>query len=106
MKKLAVIVLSFAVLSFAAILSAAAHADEASKRPDFSGRWRMIKAQSNFGKFKQPDIVVRVVDDHFPTLNVHTVQTTGKETTTSDVSYFIDGRQSTNVLNGRDATSN
>jgi hypothetical protein len=74
-------------------------------RPNFSGRWRMVKDQSDFGKFSRPDIIVRVVDEHPPTMNIHTVQTTGKETTSSDVSYFIDGRESTNTMSGRPATS-
>lgn len=65
----------------------------------------MIRAQSDFGKFKAPDMIVRVVDEHEPTLNIHTVQTTNGKTSSSDVSYFVDGRESTNVLSGRDAAS-
>jgi len=65
----------------------------------------MVKEQSDFGKFHVPDIVVRVIDDHDPTLNVHTVQTVGDKTTTSDVSYFTDGSVTKNVINGRDAES-
>lgn len=74
-------------------------------KPDFSGRWRMLKDKSDFGGFSIPDIVVRVIDHHDPTLNVHTVQTTGGKTTTADVSYFTDGSPSTNIINGHDATS-
>jgi hypothetical protein len=74
-------------------------------KPDFSGRWRMVKDKSDFGGFAVPDAVVRVVDHHDPTLNVHTIQTTGDKTTTADVSYFTDGSPSTNVINGHDATS-
>lgn len=75
------------------------------KHPNFSGRWRMVKDQSEFGKFTPPDIIVRVVDQHYPTLNVHTVQTRGKDTSVSDVSYFISGDVATNSMSGRDATS-
>jgi hypothetical protein len=75
------------------------------KHPDFSGRWRMDKEQSEFQKFKQPDIITRTVEQHGNTMNVHTVQTTGKNTTTSDVTYFTDGAESQNVLSGRDAHS-
>ena len=78
---------------------------EAPKRPDFTGRWRMVKEQSNFGKFRMPDIVVRVVEDHDPTMNVHTVQTAGDKTTMVDVSYLTDGTVTKNVINGRDAES-
>lgn len=74
-------------------------------RPDFSGRWRMIKDKSDFGGFTIPDLVVRVIEHRDPTLNVHTIQTTGTKTTTADVSYFTDGSQASNVINGHDATS-
>jgi hypothetical protein len=74
-------------------------------RPNFSGRWRMNKEKSDFAKFKMPDMIVRVIDHHDPTMNVHTVQTTADKTTSSDVSYFTDGVTSSNVVNGRDAAS-
>jgi len=65
----------------------------------------MVKDQSDFGKFAAPDLVVRVVDQRDPTMNVHTVQTKGKTTTTADVSYFTDGTPATNVMSGREAVS-
>ena|SRR5436305_14458217 len=65
----------------------------------------MVKEKSDFGTFKMPDIVVRVIDQHDPTMNVHTVQTSGTNTVTNDVVYMTDGSPSTNVINGRDATS-
>jgi hypothetical protein len=74
-------------------------------RTDFSGRWRMVKDQSDFGAFHVPDIIVRVIDQREQTMNVHTVQTTGSKTTSSDVSYFTDGSVTKNVINGRDAES-
>ncbi len=52
-----------------------------------------------------PDIVIRNVDQHGPTLNVHTIQTNGEKTTTNDVTYFTDGSITNNVINGRDAQS-
>ena len=65
----------------------------------------MVKDKSDFGGFKAPDIVVRVIEHRDPTLNVHTVQTTGEKTSTVDVSYFTDGSQTTNSMSGRDAVS-
>lgn len=79
--------------------------DTVSGKPNFSGRWRMVKDKSNFAGFTTPDVLVQVVDDHSPTLNIHTVQTRDGKTTTADVSYFTDGRRSSNVINGREATS-
>lgn len=77
----------------------------AAERPDYSGRWRMVKEQSDFGQFVAPDMVVRVVEEHGSTMNVHTVQTRDKKTSYSDVSYFTTGEISTNSMSGRDATS-
>jgi hypothetical protein len=45
------------------------------------------------------------VDQHGTTMNVHPVQTIGKKTTSADVSYFTDGSESPNVINGHDAVS-
>lgn len=74
-------------------------------KTDFSGRWRMLKDQSDFGGFTIPDAVIRVIEHRDPTLNVHTIQTNGGKTTTADVSYFTDGSPSNNVINGHQATS-
>jgi hypothetical protein len=72
---------------------------------NFSGRWRMDKERSDFGKFKMPDMVIRVIEQHDPTMNVHLVQTAGGKTNTVDATYMTDGSVTTNVINGRDATS-
>jgi len=73
------------------------------QRPNFSGRWRMVKEKSEFNGFKVPDIVVRVVDHHDPMINLHTIQTTGKQTSMSDVTYFTDNSVTMNTIKGRDA---
>ena len=74
-------------------------------KTDFTGRWRMLKDQSDFHGFQIPDIVVRIVDDHDPAINVHTIQTVGEKTTTADITYFSDGSITKNVINGREAES-
>ena len=76
-----------------------------SAKPNFSGRWRMIKGKSQFHGFTMPDIVVRSVEHRGATLNLHTVQTTGTKTTIADVTYFTDGSTANNVINGRNAKS-
>ncbi len=65
----------------------------------------MVKDKSDFSKFRMPDIVVRVIEQRGVTMNVHTIQTTGERTSTVDAVYAIDGSQSKNVINGRDAVS-
>jgi hypothetical protein len=74
-------------------------------RANFSGRWRMVKEKSDFHGFKTPDIIVRTVDHHDPTLNLHTVTTTGTQTSISDISYFTDGTTANNTINRRNAQS-
>jgi hypothetical protein len=74
-------------------------------RPNFSGRWRMVRDRSEFHGFKMPDMVVRVVDHHDPVLNLHTVQTVNGKTSLADVSYTTDGSSATNTISGRDAQS-
>jgi hypothetical protein len=76
-----------------------------SAHTNFSGRWRMEKEKSDFGNFTIPDILVRVIDQHDPTMNVHTVQTNGQKTSTVDATYMTDGSVANNVINNRDATS-
>ncbi len=74
-------------------------------KTDFSGRWRMVKDRSDFHGFAMPGIVIRKVDQHGATINVHTIQTNGDKTTTNDATYFTDGSITNNVINGRDAQS-
>ncbi len=73
--------------------------------PNFSGRWRMVKDKSDFAHAAMPDMIVRVIDQHKDTINIHTVQTTGTTTKSADVSYFLDGSPSTNIINNHEATS-
>jgi hypothetical protein len=79
--------------------------DTQASHPNFSGRWRMDKGRSDFASAVMPDAIVRVIDQHETTLNIHTIQTTGTATKSADVSYFIDGSPSTNIINNREATS-
>ncbi len=65
----------------------------------------MDKEKSDFGTFTKPDILVRVIDQHNPTMNVHTVQTNGQKTSTVDATYMTDGSIANNVINNRDASS-
>ena len=74
---------------------------------NFSGRWRMVKDQSDFGSFNinVPDMVIRVIEQRDATLNLHTVETTHGKTSVSDIVYYTDGRESTNDRGGRSAVS-
>ena len=99
-------VLSAAAFAFVNLTGAAvAQNDTAPAHPNFSGRWRMVKDKSDFAHAAMPDMIVRVIEQRDVTLNVHTIQTTGTTTKSADVSYFIDGSPSTNIINNHEATS-
>lgn len=95
----------FFILALAASATLFAQTDKTESRPNFSGRWRMVKDRSDFAGAVMPDAIIRVIDQHETTLNIHTVQTKGATTKSADVSYFIDGSPSTNVINNHEATS-
>lgn len=82
-----------------------ASAQSPANKPDFSGRWRMLKDKSEFSGFKTPDVITRTVEQHGIIMNVHTVQTVGDKTSIADVSYNLDGTPTENIVNGRDAES-
>ncbi|HEX4229028.1 MAG TPA: hypothetical protein VHZ07_10180 [Bryobacteraceae bacterium] len=96
--------LALLVAGFGPILSSA-QAVPSPLRPNFSGRWRMVKDKSNFATFHMPDMIIQQIDHHDPTLNIHTVETVANKTNSNDVSYFTDGKESENVISGRDASS-
>ena len=95
----------FQSVFIACLCAAIGFAQSPADKPDFSGRWRMLKDKSEFSGFKTPDIVTRTVEQHGVIMNVHTVQTLGVKTSIGDVSYSIDGTPTQNVVNGRDAES-
>jgi len=94
---------SLVLLGLGSGLAAQKATDAPPVHPNFSGRWRMVKEKSEFNGFKVPDVVIRVVDHHDPMINLHTIQTTDKQTMMSDVSYFTDNSVTMNTIKGRDA---
>jgi hypothetical protein len=102
--------LTFSIAALAVWLAAgapsvAAQNDTAPAHPNFSGRWRMVKDKSDFPRATMPDMVVRFIEQRDSTMNIHTVQTNGAVTKSADVSYFLDGSPSTNILHNHEATS-
>ena len=93
------------ILLLAAAMAPAQDNGQTPVHTNFSGRWRMDKEKSDFANFTMPDILVRVIDQHDPTMNVHTVQTNGQKTSTVDATYMTDGSVASNIINNRDATS-
>jgi hypothetical protein len=104
--KSAALLSSIAMLALCAASPAIfAQNDTPQTHPNFSGRWRMVKDKSEFPHATMPDMIIRVIDQRDSTMNIHTIQTSGKVTKTADVSYFLDGSPSTNTLNNHEATS-
>jgi hypothetical protein len=87
------------------LVTLAAFSQTPAPKPDFSGRWRMIKDKSEFSGFKTPDLVTRSVEQRGVIINVHTVQTLEQKTSIADVLYNLDGEPTQNVVNGRNAES-
>lgn len=74
------------------------------EKPNFSGVWRMVKEKSDFGKVAMPDRILRTIDHRGVTINVHTEQEAGGRTSSTDLLYYTDGRDSTNEVSGREGT--
>lgn len=76
---------------------------QSNQKPNFSGVWQMLKEKSDFGVVRMPDRVVRTIDHQGVTINLHTEQTVDGKSRASDVVYYTDGRDSSNVVNGHEA---
>lgn len=78
---------------------------ESSQKPNFSGVWQMVKEKSDFGTVRIPDRVMRTIDHHGVTINLHTEQTIDGKSRSTDVVYYTDGRDAVNDVNGHEATN-
>lgn len=86
--------------SFLLLASAAAHAAD---HPNFTGEWKMNPAKSNFGPMPAPDLLVRSIDHHDPSLDIKTHQKGARGDVTSELKYSTDGKPATNTVQGREA---
>lgn len=74
-------------------------------KTNYGGKWRMVKEKSDFGRFAAPDTMVRTVDHQDVTINVHTAETGPAGKASADVTYYTDGRESSNEVHGRESKS-
>jgi hypothetical protein len=74
-------------------------------KTNYTGKWRMVKEKSDFGKFAAPESMVRTVDHQDVTINVHTAEAGPQGKASADVTYYTDGRESTNEVHGRESKS-
>lgn len=78
----------------AVVVAAACGAGRAADKPDFSGKWVINNAKSEFGPMPQgPDRFERKVDHQDPQIKVTTIQAMQGNERTTEVAYVIDGNE-------------
>ncbi len=93
------------VVSALLLLTASVAFAQTAGKTNYGGKWRMVKEKSEFGKFAAPDSMIRTVDHQDVTINVHTAETGPMGKASADVTYYTDGRESTNEVHGRESKS-
>ena len=66
--------------------------------PNFSGKWNLDAAKSDFGPAPPPESVVHVVEHKEPNLKVTTTQKTQAGETTNERNLTTDGKENTNKM--------
>ena len=87
-------VLSLTVLLL--ILAASAAAQDA--KPDFSGKWVLDAAKSDFGPTPPPEYVTHVIEHKEPNIKVVTSQKSIQGETTNERNLTTDGKDNTNKM--------
>jgi len=68
----------------------------AADKPDFTGKWKLNNAKSDFGPMPGgPDKFERTIDHKDPNLKMTTVQAFQGQERSNDVEYVIDGQEKT-----------
>ncbi|MBK5294610.1 MAG: hypothetical protein JJE04_23380 [Acidobacteriia bacterium] len=88
-----------------AILIVAAIALPATAAPNFSGKWKLDSAKSNFGPMPAPSVFNRTVTHEDPSMEVSTTQSGRQGEATTHMKYTTDGKESVNTLRGAEVKS-
>src|SRR5438876_58672 len=78
-------------------------ADDA--KPDFSGKWNLDTAKSDFGPMPPSTSEVRVIDHKDPKLKVKATVVGQQGERTSESNYTTDGKENTNTNGPREIKS-
>ena len=78
------------------LLAASAVAQEA--RPDFSGKWVLDAAKSDFGPSPPPEFVIHVIEHKEPNIKIVTSQKSIQGETTNERNLTTDGKDNTNKM--------
>jgi len=87
-------VLSLSVLLL--ILAASVGAQEA--KPDFSGKWVLDAAKSDFGPAPPPELVIHVIEHKEPNIKIVTSQKSIQGETTNERNLTTDGKDNPNKM--------
>jgi hypothetical protein len=67
-------------------------------KPDFSGKWNLDVAKSDFGPAPPPDAIVTVIEHKEPNLKVTTTQTGQQAVVTNERNLTTDGKENVNKM--------
>ena len=87
-------------LVIAMLLLAPAGAQE--KRPDFSGRWSIVAAKSDYGRMPKPKSYVEVIEFKEPLLTVATTSEDGRGESRSFLRLTTDDKDCVNEVGGNE----
>ena len=78
------------------VVSASAWAQDA--KPNFTGKWNLDVAKSDFGQMPPPDSVVHVIEHKEPNLKVVTTTKSAQGEITNERSLTTDGKENVNKM--------
>ena len=78
------------------LLSASAWAQDA--KPDFTGKWNLDVAKSDFGPMPPPDSVVHVIEHKEPSIKIVTTTKGAQGETTNERLLTTDGKENVNKM--------
>jgi hypothetical protein len=78
------------------ILAASAGAQDA--KPDFSGKWVLDAAKSDFGPSPPPEFITHVIEHKEPNIKIVTSQKSMQGETTNERNLTTDGKDNTNKM--------
>jgi hypothetical protein len=72
------------------------------KQPDFSGKWKLDTAKSDFGMLPPTESQTSVIDHKDPKLKITNTVKSAQGERTSESNYTLDGKESTNTQGPRE----
>ena len=90
------VILNVCAAALLLLLSASAWAQDA--KPNFTGKWNLDVAKSDFGPMPPPDSVVHVIDHKEPSLKVVTTTKSAQGETTNERVLTTDGKENVNKM--------